>query len=57
MDGIEGTLRQLMRKLPKEVKNTEKKGTIEYYFSGVKADEIEEKLIQEYLRQLDRVEI
>lgn len=57
VDGVEGTLRQLIRKLPKEMKGTEKKGTIEYYFSGVKADENEEKLIQEYLRQLDRVEI
>lgn len=58
VDGIEGTLRQLLRKLPREVTDTEKKGkgSIEYYISGVKADENEEKLIKEYLGQLDRVE-
>lgn len=58
VDGVEGTLRQLIRKLPKEVTDEEKngKGSVEYYFSGIKVDVNEEKLIKEYLRQLDRVE-
>jgi len=58
VDGVDGTLRQLVRKLPKELSDVEKngRGTVEYYFSGKKADENEMAAIGKYLEQLDKVE-
>mgnify|MGYP006343602305 CR=1 FL=1 len=58
MDGVDGTLRQLIRKLPKELSDVELngKGNVEYYFSGKKADENERKVIERYLEQLSKVE-
>ena len=58
VDGIDGTLRQLVRRLPEELtdKEREGKGSVEYYFSGEKADENGRKEIEKYLEQLDRVE-
>ena len=58
VDGVDGTLRQLLRKLPYEL--TEEQlhgtGTVEYYFSGRKVNEEEKKDIDTYLKQLERVE-
>ena len=58
IDGIDGTLRQLVRKLPRELKETDKKscGSVEYYFSGRIVEEKEMQEIENYFRQLDRVE-
>ena len=58
VDGVDGTLRQMVRKLPKELSDAEinGRGTVEYYFSGKKADENEMGVIEKYLEQLDRVE-
>lgn len=58
VDGVDGTLRQLIRKLPRELTEVEKagKGNVEYYFSGKAVDENGKKEIENYLRQLDRVE-
>ena len=58
VDGVDGTLRQLIRKLPKELTEAEIKGqgTVEYYFSGNAVTEDEAKNIETYLKQLDRVE-
>ena len=58
VDGVDGTLRQLIRKLPKELTEveTDGQGTVEYYFSGNKVDENGRKLIEIYLKQLDQVE-
>lgn len=59
IDGVEGTLRQLIRKLPKELSDAELngKGTVDYYFSGRKVDGNERKMIDRYLAQLDKVEM
>ena len=58
VDGVEGTLRQLIRRLPCELTEDHLKGTgtVEYYFSGRKVNEEERKDIDEYLKQLERVE-
>lgn len=57
VDGVEGTLRQLQRKLPKTLSETELsgQGTVEYYYSGNKVGTDELKEIQNYLKQLDKV--
>lgn len=59
VDGVEGTLRQLIRKLPRELTEAEIKGcgTVEYYFSGSKVNKNEKNIIEKYMEQLDRVEI
>ena len=48
----------MVRKLPKELSDAEinGRGTVEYYFSGKKADENEMGVIEKYLEQLGRVE-
>ena len=58
VDGVDGTLRQMVRKLPKKLSDAEinGRGTVEYYFSGKKVDENEMGVIEKYLEQLDRVE-
>lgn len=58
VDGVDGTLRQLIRKLPKELTEheTNGQGTVEYYFSGEEVDEAERDTIHKYLKQLDKVE-
>ena len=58
VDGVDGTLRQLVRKLPKELSEEEKngQGMVEYYFSGNKVNDDEMKAILTYLEQLDKVE-
>ena len=58
VDGVDGTLRQLVRKLPRPVSEVEKNGhgTVEYYFSGNQVAESEMHMIEKYLLQLDRVE-
>ena len=58
VDGIDGTLRQMIRKLPKELTKKELtgKGSVEYYYSGKQVDEAGLKEIGSYLGQLDKVE-
>lgn len=58
VDGVEGTLRQLIRKLPRKLTEAERsgQGTVEYYFSGNKVNKKEKNVIEKYLKQLDRVE-
>lgn len=57
VDGNAGTIRQLLRKLPAgHMSDGEKKGTVEYYFSGNPVTEEERKRIQMYMEQLDRLE-
>lgn len=58
VDGIEGTLKELVRRLPRKLTEEEMsgKGSVEYYFSGNKVNAEEKKMIEKYLRQLDRVE-
>ena len=55
VDGIDGTLRQLLRKLP-EREDKKTAGSVEYYYSGQAVTEEERKEIEQYLRQLDKVE-
>ena len=58
VDGVEGTLRQLIRKLPAELSDTEicGQGTVEYYFSGTRANANDVAVIRKYLEQLSKVE-
>ena len=58
VDGVDGTLRQLVRKLPKELTEAELhgQGAVEYYFSGNRVTDNEMYIIKNYLAQLDRVE-
>lgn len=58
VDGIEGTLKELVRRLPHNLTDEELngKGSVEYYFSGRKVTEEEKSVIKKYLAQLDRVE-
>lgn len=58
VDGIDGTLRQLIRKLPNELTQEDKNGCgkVEYYFSGKFVDENGMDEIHKYLEQLDKVE-
>lgn len=55
IDGIDGTLRQLLRKLP-EREVMDRTGSVEYYYSGQAVTKEEQKEIEVYLRQLDKVE-
>ena len=55
VDGVEGTLRQLLRMLP-NYKEEKEQGNVEYYYSGQAVTEEEQQEIQNYLRQLDKVE-
>lgn len=54
VDGIDGTLRQLSRKLP-ERSDRGCQGTVEYYYSGRPVSEKELLDIEGYLKQLDKV--
>lgn len=58
VDGVDGTLKQLVRKLPNELTETEYhgKGSVEYYISGEAIRDEEIVMIENYLKQLDRVE-
>ncbi len=58
VDGIEGTLRELIRRLPSELTEVEinGSGSVEYYYSGEKVDEDDRKEIMKFLDQLERVE-
>ena len=58
VDGVEGTLKQLVRRLPEELTEEELggQGTVEYYISGKQVDEKEMRVIERYLEQLDKVE-
>lgn len=58
VDGVEGTLKELVRRLPHNLTDEELngKGSVEYYFSGRKVTEEEKSVIKKYLAQLDRVE-
>ena len=58
VDGIDGTLRQMVRMLPEEINQSHKTGTgsIEYYFSGKDVDADGRKEIERYMKQLDKVE-
>lgn len=58
VDGVDGTLRQLVRLLPKELTEKEKngRGSVEYYFSGNKVEGCEIAVVERYLKQLDKVE-
>lgn len=57
VDGLDGTVRQLLRKLPAEQLAKEKHGigTIEYYYSGRPVTEEEKEQIEQYMRQLDKM--
>ena len=53
VDGNEGTLRQLMRVLPKECPGEEQK--VRYFFSGRPVSRAEKERIDAYMEQLDRM--
>lgn len=53
VDGNEGTLRQLMRVLPKGDSGKEQK--VRYFFSGKPVSRAEEQRIDMYMKQLDRM--
>ncbi len=58
VDGVDGTLRQLVRKLPRELNAEEREGIgqVAYYYSGVEVDEKGLREIDIYMKQLDRVD-
>lgn len=53
VDGNKGTIKQLLRKLPKDVKPSQP--SIQYYFSGRAISQKEKVHIQMFMQQLDRV--
>ncbi len=54
VDGNEGTVRQLLRVLPRKPE-TEGEGKVSYYFSGREADEKEKERLSYCLEQLEKV--
>jgi len=58
VDGNEGTVRQLLRKLPKDsIVSGEICGKVTYYFSGNLVKRDGEKRIRMYMEQLDRLKL
>ncbi len=54
VDGNEGTLRELMRRLPEGKTAGQGRGSVEYYYSGRRVTEAKElERIRNYLRRLD----
>lgn len=57
VDGNDGTLRQLRRRLPEEAvcKKCKETGTVEYFFSGKPISSADMGCIQKHMRQLDEM--
>lgn len=55
VDGNEGTVRQLMRVLPKEAYERKDKPGTTYYYSGRLVNDYEKHQIQRYMDQLDKM--
>ena len=55
VDGNAGTIRQLLRMLPKKPQSGDSSGNVEYFFSGKPVTLKEREKIQRYLEQLDKM--